>query len=96
MQKDRQYVKSKWVMKIKQNGAYRARLVACSYSQIPGIDFYKGPYSLVIIDVTYRFLFVIYILMEYSNVIIDIVTAFLYGELEIGEEIYMVCPPGMN
>ena len=34
--------------------------------------------------------------MGYSNVIIAIVTAFLHGELEIGEEVYMECPQGMN
>ena len=83
-------------MKIKQNGIYRARLVACGYSQIPGVDFHKVPYSLVINDVTYRLLFVICILIGYSNVILDIVTAFLHGELETGEEVYMECPQGMN
>ena len=65
-------------------------------SKVSSIQLQSNPYSLVINDVTYRLLFVICILIGYSNVIIDIVTAFLHGELEIGEEVYMECPQGMN
>jgi hypothetical protein len=36
---DRRTIKCKWIFKIKQNKIFRARLVACEYSQIPGIDF---------------------------------------------------------
>ena len=32
-------VKNKWVFKIKRNGVCQVRLVACRYSQVPGIDF---------------------------------------------------------
>jgi hypothetical protein len=32
-------IKCKWIFKIKRNGAFRARLVAFAFSQIPGIDF---------------------------------------------------------
>jgi Reverse transcriptase (RNA-dependent DNA polymerase) len=35
----RKCIKNKWVFDIKRNGVFRARLVACGYSQIPGIDF---------------------------------------------------------
>ena len=41
----------KWVFEIKQNGVFRARLVACGYSQIPGQDF-GDIYSPVVNDVT--------------------------------------------
>ena len=54
MPKDQTCVKHKWVLAIKRNGIYRAKLVACGYSQIPGVDFNKIPYSPVINDVTYR------------------------------------------
>lgn len=90
--KDCRCVKSKWVFKIKKNGIYRARLVACSYSQIPGVDFNKNPYSPVINDVTYKILLILSLIMDYCNVIIDIVTAFLYGTIEKGEKVYMNCP----
>ena len=33
---------------------------------------------------------------NYTNIIIDVETAFLHGELEQDEEIYMECPPGLN
>jgi hypothetical protein len=36
---DRRTIKCKWIFKIKRNGTFRARLVACGNSQIPGIDF---------------------------------------------------------
>ena len=33
-------VKNKWVFKIKHNSVYQACLVACGYSQVPGVDFF--------------------------------------------------------
>ena len=44
-------IKTKWVFKIKRNGKFRARLVACGYSQIPGVDFTED-YSPVIHDIS--------------------------------------------
>jgi hypothetical protein len=35
----RRCVKCRWVFEIKRNGIFHCRLVACRYSQIPGIDF---------------------------------------------------------
>jgi len=96
MPSDRRCVKCKWVFKVKRNGVYRARLVACGYSQIPGVDFSEVPYSPVINDVTYRILLVLSLVKKYTNVLIDIVTAFLYGTIERGEEVYMHCPPGLT
>ena len=43
---NRRCVKCKWVFKIKRNRVFRARLVACGYSQIPGVD-YTDSYSLL-------------------------------------------------
>jgi hypothetical protein len=35
-------VKNKWIFKMKRNGIFRARLVACGYSQVPGIEFQES------------------------------------------------------
>jgi hypothetical protein len=93
MPSDRRCVKSKWVFKIKRDGRYRARLVACGYSQIPGVDFAEE-YAPVIDDITFKMLIALIMKHGYSAKIVDVETAFLYGELE--EEIFMECPPGMQ
>ena len=89
----RRCVKHKWVFKIKRDGRFRSRLVACGYSQIPGVDFTEN-YSPVIHDVTYRLLLLIQLAFGLKSRIIDVETAFLHGDLE--EEIYMDCPEGME
>jgi len=89
---NRRCVKFRWIFAIKRNGKFRARLVACGYSQIPGIDF-NDNYSPVVNDVTYRVLLILKMLLKLGVRIIDVETAFLYGILE--EEIYMECPNGL-
>ena len=84
-------MKNKWVFKIKRNGVFRARLVACGYSQVPGVDF-TDFYSPVINDVTFRIIIVVMMLNKLEARIINIETAFLEGELN--EEIYMKVPDG--
>ena len=78
---NRRCIKCKWVFKIKRNGVFRARLVACGYSQIPGVDFSES-YSPVANDITIRLLLVAMILFGLSAKIVDVETAFLYGELK--------------
>ena len=56
----------------------------------------KCPYSPVINDVTYRIMLMMFIMKGYTNIIIDVVTVFLHGELGEEEEIYMECLQGMN
>jgi len=86
-------IKSKWVFKIKRDGVFRARLVACRYSQIPGIDFTEN-YAPVMNDVTWRILLFAMIVWNLNTIIVDVETAFLHGDLE--EEIYMNLPDGME
>ena len=83
-------------LKIKRNGIYYVRLVACGYSQVAGVDFNEVPYSSVINDVIYHLLLVLSLVHGYSCVIVDVERAFLHGELEAEEEIYMECPQGME
>ena len=91
--KDRRCVKNKWVFKIKRNGTFRARLVACGYSQIPGVD-HEENYAPVVNDVTYRILIICIILMKLQAKIVDVETAFLHGDIDV--EIYMNCPEGLE
>ena len=90
----RRCVKCKWVFEVERNGVFRARLVACGYSQIPGVDF-QEVYAPVFSDVTVRVLLVIMLVLQLSHLIIDVETAFLHGVLGLGEEIYMECPEGI-
>ena len=92
--RDRRCVKCKWVLEIKRDGRFRARLVACGYSQIPGLD-YELSYSPVVSDETIRILLVVGMVLGYIAKLVDVSTAFLHGDLK-DTEIYMDCPPGMK
>jgi Reverse transcriptase (RNA-dependent DNA polymerase) len=87
-------IKSKWVFfKIKRNVVYRARLVDCGYSQVPGVDF-QETFAPVINDVTFRILLVMMLTWNFKAKDIDIKTAFLHGDLK--ESIYMEIPKGWS
>ena len=91
----RKTIKCKWVFKIKRNGIFRARLIACGYSQIPGVDFLEH-FAPVINDITWRILLIAMFIWELDAWLIDIETAFLHGDFEAGERIFMDCPLGME
>jgi Reverse transcriptase (RNA-dependent DNA polymerase) len=86
MQPGRVCIKYKWVFDIKRDGTFRARLVACGYSQVPGVDFQES-YSPVINDVVFRILIVCQIIWGLTAVLVDVEVAFLNGDLD--EIIYM-------
>ena len=90
---NRQIIGNKWVFKRKRNGVYRACLVGLGYAQIPGVD-YKDNFSPVISEVAFRCVLVLVLLNGWKMEIVDMVTAFLYGELE--ETIYMTIPEGLD
>jgi Reverse transcriptase (RNA-dependent DNA polymerase) len=90
--KDRRCIKSKCNFKIKRNGVFHARLVACGNSQVPGVDFNKS-LAPVINDVSLRILLVAKLVWDMKSTIIDIETAFLYGNLD--EEVYMDVTSGL-
>jgi histone deacetylase 1/2 len=92
---ERRCVKCKWIFEIKRSGIFRARLVACGYSQIPGVDFTES-YSPVGNDVTIRIMLITEMVKGLESKIIDVETAFLHGLLADGEEIYMDCPDGLE
>ena len=90
---ERRVIGNRWVFKLKGNGVYRARLVGLGYAQIPGVD-HQDNFSPVVVDVTFRVVIVIMLVCWLIAEIVDVETAFLYGELE--EEIYMDLPVGFN
>jgi hypothetical protein len=46
---------------VKRNGIFQARLVACGYSQVPGIDFSES-FAPVLNDVSFRIMLIAKIL----------------------------------
>ncbi len=90
---DRKLLGSKWVFKLKKNGTYRARLVALGYSQVPGVDFTDN-FAPVVNDVSFRIMLILYNLRNYDSRVIDVETAFLYGDLD--EQIYLKIPQGLK
>ena len=93
MEPGRKCIKYKWILDIKRDGTFKARLVACGYSQVPGIDF-KESYSPVINDVVFRIILIFQIVFSLDSVLLDVEVAFLNGELN--EIIYMECPQGIE
>ena len=91
--KDRRIIGNKWVFKRKRNGVYRARLVGLGYAQIPGVD-HKDNFSPVISEVAFRCVLALALVHGWTMEIVDVVTAFLYGELD--ETIYMTIPEGLD
>jgi hypothetical protein len=57
----------KWIFEIKRNGIVCSRLVACGYSQIPGVDFTED-YGPVLNDVMIRVLLVAEIVWKWSQI----------------------------
>jgi len=55
--------------------------------------FYRGLFTHVINDISFRIAMVMKLQMDLDAVIFDVETAFLHGDLK--EKIYMDCPDGM-
>ena len=88
-------IKSKWVLRRKyEDGTFikwKARLVACGYSQRYGED-YLEVFAPVMRLASLRVLLAIAAWENLNLNHLDITTAFLYGELEEGEDIFMQLP----
>ena len=90
--KNRRRIKCKWVFKIKRDLRHRARLCACGYSQIPGVDFDQFT-SPVLNDISLRVMILLLMMNpRYIHRVCDVETAFLYGRIK--EQIFMDLPPG--
>jgi hypothetical protein len=69
------------------------RLVACGYSQVPGVDFTER-FAPVLIDMSFRSMLISKLVWDMTSTVVDIETAFLYGNLD--KEIYMDVPMGLS
>ena len=78
--------------KVKRNSFVMARLVACRYSQIPGVDFSENC-SPVVHNITYHILILLMHIYGYNAKTVGL-GQILDGDTE--EEIYMKCPPGLK
>ena len=90
---DRKLIGWKWMLKLKRNRVYRATFVALWYSQFSAIDFMEHS-LLVINDIKFKLLLIIWLVYNYYAILLDVETAFLYGELT--EEIYMKSSEGLE
>ena len=96
--KDRKIINCKWVFKRKrgENGTvecYKARLVACGYTQKPGLD-YEETFSPVVRFESVRSVLALAAHFKMKLHQMDVKTTFLNGELS--EEVYMSQPEGFK
>ena len=91
--KDRRLIGCKWVFKKKKNGIFRARLCAIGYNQVAGVD-HEYAFAPGICETTYRIILIVGLYYGWVMEIIDVETAFLYGDLD--EEIYMKILEGLH
>ncbi|KAE8241390.1 hypothetical protein A4X13_0g7436 [Tilletia indica] len=93
---DRKAIGSRWVYKLKldENGnaaRWKARLVAQGFTQVEGIDFTETFAPVARLD-TLRVLLALSVHHGWSILQLDVVTAYLNGDLD--EEVYIQQPPG--
>ena len=90
---NRRLIGNKWQFKIKRAGAYRVRLVALGYSQIPTVD-YTDTIAPVAHDISFRIALARMMVEKLNSLVMDVETAFMYGEID--EDIFMKSPVGME
>ena len=90
-------ITSTWAMKKKANGTYRARLNARGFQQIDGVH-YDGQTisSPVANDATIRIVLIIMIMAGWVGELLDVKGAFLHGDFEDDDEVYMEVPEGFE
>ena len=89
---NRRIIGCKWIFRVKNDGRHHAQLCAISSTQVAGVDF-QDNFDPVINDVAFRIAIVMMLANRRDANIIDVETAFLYGDLD--EEIYMKILEGL-
>ena len=93
-------VGSKWVYRIKRKAdgsiqKYKARLVARGFTQVYGVDYFDT-FSPVAKLTSFRAILALAARYDWEVESFDFNGAYLNGELDKNEEIYMQSPPGYN
>lgn len=91
--KGRKAISCRWVFDIKENGKYKARLVANGSTQLKGID-YENTFSPVLSFASMRTVFAIAAQYGMEVYRMDVTSAFLNGALK--QEVYMKQPVGCS
>jgi hypothetical protein len=94
----RKVMKGKWVLHAKRNAEgvvirHKSRFVVKGYEAILGVDYKKTASPTMHLE-TFRIIAHIAAVFRWELHQVDIVTAFLRGKLEEGEEVYMEQPEG--
>ena len=97
---DKNVVGSKWVFRIKRKAdgsieKYKVRLVACGFTQVYGVDYFDT-FSPVAKLASFRTILTIAAKSDWEIKSFDFNGAYLNGELDEHEEIYMQFPPGYD
>jgi Reverse transcriptase (RNA-dependent DNA polymerase) len=90
---DKRTIKCKWIFKIKRNGVFRARLVACGYIQVPGVDFNES-FAPVVNNVSFRIMLMSKLIWDLQASIVDVENSFPHGDLQ--KEIDMNVPEALQ
>ena len=88
-------IDSTWACKLKSSGRKRGRLNARGFKQVDGESYDSSSiHAPVTNNVTIRLFFVLMLLAGWVAHIVDVKGAFLHGEFEQGEKVYMKVPEG--
>ena len=84
-------------MKKKANGTYRARLNARGFEQVDGTHYDKTQISSPVVnEITVRMILTLICIAHWCVMLLDVKGAFLCGNFENDEEIYMKIPQGFE
>jgi hypothetical protein len=86
-------ISSTWDTRKKSNGIYRARLNAKGYEQVDGVHFDSTIISSPVPnDTTVKIVLVLSLIFGWTDELVDVHGAFLYGIFQDEEQIYMSMP----
>ncbi len=97
LRKGDKVIDTTWAMKKKASGEFRARLVAGGFKQEEGIHHNKDDLAAPVVnDITIKIMFVLQILADYCDQLVDVKGAFLIGSFDNGEVIHIKVPKGLQ